>query len=41
MALGTPLAVALEQLDRFATEVIPAFRAKGPPRERPPSSTQA
>lgn len=26
MALGTPLAVALEQLERFATEVIPAFR---------------
>ena len=26
MALGTPLAVALEQLDRFANEVMPAFR---------------
>ena len=26
MALGTPLAVALEELDRFATEVMPAFR---------------
>jgi alkanesulfonate monooxygenase SsuD/methylene tetrahydromethanopterin reductase-like flavin-dependent oxidoreductase (luciferase family) len=26
MALGTPLAVALEQLDRFAKEVMPAFR---------------
>jgi hypothetical protein len=26
MALGTPLAVALDQLDRFAKEVIPAFR---------------
>src|SRR4029077_16635412 len=26
MALGTPLAVALEQLDRFASEVMPAFR---------------
>ncbi len=25
MALGTPLAVALEQLDRFAKEVMPAF----------------
>jgi hypothetical protein len=30
MALGTPLAVALEQLDRFATEVIPAFRGQRP-----------
>jgi len=30
MALGTPLAVALEQLDRFATEVIPAFRSQRP-----------
>lgn len=27
MALGTPLSVALEQLQRFATEVMPAFRA--------------
>ena len=26
MALGTPLAVVLEQLTRFATEVTPAFR---------------
>ncbi|MSO91382.1 MAG: LLM class flavin-dependent oxidoreductase [Acetobacteraceae bacterium] len=26
MALGTPLAVALEQLDRFAKEVMPAFK---------------
>src|SRR6266853_5756204 len=26
MALGTPLAAALEQLDRFANEVMPAFR---------------
>ena len=26
MALGTPLAVALEQLDRFAKEVMPAFQ---------------
>ena len=26
MPLGTPLALALEQLDRFAKEVIPAFR---------------
>src|SRR5882672_3913208 len=26
MALGTPLAVALEQLDRFANDVMPAFR---------------
>jgi alkanesulfonate monooxygenase SsuD/methylene tetrahydromethanopterin reductase-like flavin-dependent oxidoreductase (luciferase family) len=26
MALGTPLAVALEQLDRFAREVMPAFK---------------
>jgi alkanesulfonate monooxygenase SsuD/methylene tetrahydromethanopterin reductase-like flavin-dependent oxidoreductase (luciferase family) len=26
MALGTPLKVALEQLERFAKEVIPAFR---------------
>jgi hypothetical protein len=27
MALGTPLKVALDQLERFAKEVIPAFRA--------------
>ena len=27
MPLGTPLAVAQEQLDRFAKEVMPAFRA--------------
>ena len=27
MALGTPLAVALEQLDRFAKEVMPAFKS--------------
>ncbi len=27
MPLGTPLPMALEQLDRFAREVIPAFRA--------------
>jgi len=26
MPLGTPLAVALEQLERFAKEVMPAFR---------------
>ena len=26
MSLGVPLAVALEQLDRFAKEVMPAFR---------------
>jgi hypothetical protein len=26
MPLGTPLAVALENLDRFAKEVMPAFR---------------
>jgi alkanesulfonate monooxygenase SsuD/methylene tetrahydromethanopterin reductase-like flavin-dependent oxidoreductase (luciferase family) len=26
MALGTPLSVSLEQLDRFANEVMPAFR---------------
>ena len=26
MPLGTPLDVPLEQLDRFAKEVIPAFR---------------
>jgi hypothetical protein len=26
MALGTPLETALEQLDRFAKEVMPAFR---------------
>jgi alkanesulfonate monooxygenase SsuD/methylene tetrahydromethanopterin reductase-like flavin-dependent oxidoreductase (luciferase family) len=26
MALGTPLAASLEQLDRFATDVMPAFR---------------
>jgi hypothetical protein len=26
MALGTPLSVSLEQLDRFASEVMPAFR---------------
>jgi hypothetical protein len=26
MALGTPLAVALDQLDRFAKEVMPAFK---------------
>jgi alkanesulfonate monooxygenase SsuD/methylene tetrahydromethanopterin reductase-like flavin-dependent oxidoreductase (luciferase family) len=26
MALGTPLAATLEQLERFATEVMPAFR---------------
>src|SRR5437660_5815061 len=33
MALGTPLDTALEQLDRFATEVMPAFRgAKTPAR---------
>ena len=25
-ALGTPLAMALEQLDRFAKDVMPAFR---------------
>jgi alkanesulfonate monooxygenase SsuD/methylene tetrahydromethanopterin reductase-like flavin-dependent oxidoreductase (luciferase family) len=29
--LGTPLAVQLEDLDRFATEVIPAFRGAAPP----------
>jgi alkanesulfonate monooxygenase SsuD/methylene tetrahydromethanopterin reductase-like flavin-dependent oxidoreductase (luciferase family) len=33
MALGTPIATALEQLERFATEVIPAFR-KAPPAAR-------
>ena len=27
MPLGTPLAVTLEQLDRFAKEVMPAFRS--------------
>jgi len=33
MALGTPLAVALEQLDRFAAEVMPGFRGgKAPAR---------
>ncbi len=26
LALGTPLALALEQLERFAKEVMPAFR---------------
>ena len=26
MPLGTPLKVALEQLDRFAKEVMPAFK---------------
>jgi hypothetical protein len=26
MPLGTPLVEALEQLDRFAKEVMPAFR---------------
>ncbi|OFW97580.1 MAG: hypothetical protein A3D94_05895 [Alphaproteobacteria bacterium RIFCSPHIGHO2_12_FULL_66_14] len=31
MALGTPLAVALEQLDRFAKEVMPAFRTASSP----------
>ena len=31
LALGTPLSLALEQLERFAQEVMPAFRnAKGP-----------
>ena len=28
MALGTPLAMALEQLELFATEVMPAFRGE-------------
>jgi alkanesulfonate monooxygenase SsuD/methylene tetrahydromethanopterin reductase-like flavin-dependent oxidoreductase (luciferase family) len=28
MPLGTPLATALEQLERFATEVMPAFQSK-------------
>jgi hypothetical protein len=27
MSLGTPLADTLEQLERFATEVMPAFRS--------------
>jgi hypothetical protein len=27
MPLGTPLAVTLEQLDRFANEVMPAFKS--------------
>ncbi len=31
MALGTPLAVVLEQLTRFATEVTPAFRREKAP----------
>jgi hypothetical protein len=26
LALGTPLGLALEQLERFAGEVMPAFR---------------
>jgi hypothetical protein len=30
VALGTPLAAALEQLERFATEVMPAFRGARP-----------
>ena len=31
LALGTPLALALEQLERFSQEVMPAFRsANGP-----------
>ena len=28
MPLGTPLAVTLEQLDRFANEVMPAFMSR-------------
>ena len=29
--IGTPQSVVLEQLERFAREVMPAFRASGPP----------
>jgi hypothetical protein len=36
MALGTPLAVVLEQLTRFAAEVMPAFR-----REKAPARAAA
>ena len=38
MPLGTPLAVTLEQLDRFANEVMPAFRTvpAPPPRAEQP-----
>ena len=36
MALGTPLAVVLEQRTRFATEVTPAFR-----REKAPARAAA
>jgi len=36
MALGTPLAVVLERLTRFATDVMPAFR-----RERAPARAVA
>ena len=28
LALGTPLSMALEQLDRFAKDVMPAFKGK-------------
>lgn len=29
LPLGTPLATAMEQLDRFAKEVMPAFKGSG------------